>query len=104
MQNLDLSKDVDTCKFGDTNAEKHNQILLIVCKYVQHIEKLKKLHDDMNDEILEKTSKTHAIKLMMKKCKKAFDNAFLTLTSECQTVMDLTKQKRVLSRADILVT
>ena len=38
MQNLDLSKDTDTHKFGDTNAEKRNQIAVLVCKYVQHIE------------------------------------------------------------------
>ena len=58
----------------------------------------------VHEDILEKTSKTQAIRSMMKNCKKIFDDTFSISTSECQTVIDLTKQKRVVSRADVLVT
>ena len=56
---------------------------------------MKKLHDDMHDEIIDKTSKIHSIRSMMKKHKKAFNDDFLMLASECQTIIDLTKHKRV---------
>ena len=104
MKNLDLSKYIDTCKFGFTNAEKLNQIAVIAHNHDQHVEKVKKLYDDMLKEVLDESPKIYGIVSMTKRHKRAFYDAFEMLNSECKNVMDLTMQEKFACSVDIFVT